>query len=333
MRLAYPSIQDKPPRRMHLKSLKIFCDIVRLGSFSKAAELNGVSQPNVSQLVHQLEERLGVKLIDRSRRPFVVTPEGKHYHQGCCELVKGYEQLENQVQTMHHASASRLTIAAIYSVGVAQMHRLVGEFRTTQPEVDLRVVYMHPDQVYEAVNGGEADLGIVSYARSTDRLQVMSWREETYAVAVPPNHRLATASYATAETLCGEPLVLPSPGLRVRDEINRFLSSHPCELKIAAEFDNLESIKRAVEVDEGIALLPETVFVSECTSGTLCRVRLEGTSSEPPLIRPLGIISPRDSLLSEAAEGFMQLLKEHASDPPDDVARNSQESLTSQATA
>ncbi len=316
---------------MHLKSLKIFCDIVRLGSFSKAAELNGVSQPNVSQLVHQLEERLGVKLIDRSRRPFVVTPEGNHYHQGCSELVKGYEQLEKQVQTMHQASASRLTIAAIYSVGVAQMHRLVGEFRATQPEVDLRVAYMHPDQVYEAVNGGEADLGIVSYARSTDRLQVMPWRDETYAVAVPPTHHLANASYATAETLCGEPLVLPSPGLRVRDEINRFLASHPCELHVAAEFDNLESIKRAVEVDEGIALLPEPVFISECISGTLSRVRLEGTSPEPPLIRPLGIISPRDSILSEAAEGFMHLLKEHAGDPPEVVASNSPKSLTSQA--
>lgn len=307
---------------MHLKSLKIYCDIVRLGSFSKAAELNGVSQPNVSQVVNQLEERLEVRLIDRSRRPFVVTPEGTRYHEGCRELVQDYLRLEDQVRSIHQEATSRLTIAAIYSVGVGQMHRLVGEFRTAQPKIDLRVAYMHPDQVYEAVADGEADLGIVSYARSTDRLQAKSWREETYAVAVSPGHRLAASPFATAESLCGEPIVMPSRGLRMRDEIHQFFASHPCELQVAAEFDNLESIKRAVEVEEGIALLPEPTFMSERAMGTLVRVPLGNPNDrKPALVRPLGIITPRDQILSEAAEGFMHLLKEHASDPPDVLPR------------
>ena len=81
---------------MHTRWLKIFCDVVDHGSFSHAAEDNGISQSNASQVVHQLEERLGVQLIDRSTRPFVLTPEGHKFHDGARVIVQRYDDLERK---------------------------------------------------------------------------------------------------------------------------------------------------------------------------------------------------------------------------------------------
>ena len=106
---------------MHLRFLKTFCDIVDLGSFSRAAKANGVSQSNASQIVHHLEEHLGVQLIDRSKRPFLVTPEGKRFHEGARVIVQRYDDLEREVRSLHEATAARLTVASIYSVGLAHM--------------------------------------------------------------------------------------------------------------------------------------------------------------------------------------------------------------------
>src|SRR5437763_10233374 len=87
-------------KRMQLESLKIFCDVVRWASFSRGAAENGISQSSASQAVHQLETRLGLKLIDRSKRPLVLTPQGKVYYDGCRDLVGRYEELENRVKAL-----------------------------------------------------------------------------------------------------------------------------------------------------------------------------------------------------------------------------------------
>ena len=92
---------------MQLESLKIFCDVVRWASFSRGAAENGISQSSASQAVHQLEVRLGVKLIDRSKRPLVLTPQGKVYHEGCKELVDRYLEFENRVKALEDREHGR----------------------------------------------------------------------------------------------------------------------------------------------------------------------------------------------------------------------------------
>lgn len=308
---------------MHLKSLKVFCDIIRLGSFSKAAELNHVSQPSASQLVNHLEERLGVELIDRSRRPFLVTDAGTAYYEGCRELVQRYEELESIVRGLQQCPGGRLRVAAIYSVGLGQMHRVVEEFRREQAGAELRVDYMHPDQVRAAVLSGEAELGITSFPEAGRQLAVTPWRDEAFALAVNPDHELATAGKVAVHTLDGQFMVMPQAGLRVRDEIDRWLASHNVSAKVAAEFDNLEFVKRAIEVGEGIGLLPAQTFLNETYSGSLVRVDLLDEAGQPEsFVRPLGVIHKRDEELTEAAEHFLRLLARHANDPPAPIPRN-----------
>ncbi|TWU00151.1 HTH-type transcriptional activator CmpR [Botrimarina colliarenosi] len=307
---------------MHLKSLKVFCDIIRLGSFSKAAALNGVSQPSASQLVNHLEDRLGVELIDRSRRPFRVTEAGKAYYEGCRDLVQRYESLEGLVRGLQQSPGGRLRVAAIYSVGLGQIHRVVEEFHTKWPNVELRIDYMHPDQVRAAVLAGEADLGVTSFPEADRQISVTPWRDEAFALAVNPDHALASARQIAVQTLDGERMVMPQAGLRVRDEIDRWLASHRVTAKVAAEFDNLEFVKRAIEVGEGIGLLPGQTFVNETFAGTLVRIDLVDEAGRPEtFVRPLGVLRRRDDEVSQAAENFLQLLDRHANDSPEPLPR------------
>jgi len=113
---------------MQIKSLKVFCDVVSRRSFSKAADDNGMSQSGASQIVHQLEEELGAKLLDRSKRPFVLTPEGTVYYEGCRKLIHRFYALEEEVKTLHDDVAGRVCVASIYSVGFSHLSHYVREF-------------------------------------------------------------------------------------------------------------------------------------------------------------------------------------------------------------
>jgi DNA-binding transcriptional LysR family regulator len=290
---------------MHLRFLKIFCDIVDLGSFSRAAEANGVSQSNASQVVHQLEERMGVKLIDRSKRPFLLTPEGKRFHEGSRVIVQRYEDLEREVKSLHEAVEARLTVASIYSVGLAHMSGCLREFLAARPRADVRLEYLHPHRVYEAVDAGQADLGLVSYPEESASLVALPWRTEPMVLVCYPQHSLARQPSVTLEELRGESLVAFQAGLKIREEIDAVLEERNVPVRVALEFDNIETIKRAVEIGAGISILPEPTVAREIEDGTLVQIPLVGL----PLVRPLGIIHRRDRKLSTTAQQFIQLLQ------------------------
>jgi DNA-binding transcriptional LysR family regulator len=293
---------------MHLKTLKIFCDVVRQRSFSRAAEENDISQSGASQLIHQLEERLGVKLIDRSKRPFVLTPEGEVFYEGCRGLVERYFALEDKVRTLHQEVAGRVRVASIYSVGLHHMSRHIQNFLSQYPKTNVRLEYLHPHRVYEAIEGDKADLGLVSYPKSSRTLQAIQWRAEPMVLACAPNHRLATCSCIDLSQLDGLRLIGFDSGLTIRREIDQVLSQHQVEVEVAMEFDNIETIKRAIEIDAGVGLLPEPTTTREVAAGTLVTIPL--TTDE--LVRPLGIIYRRGRELSSAAWRFIDLLKQEA---------------------
>jgi DNA-binding transcriptional LysR family regulator len=295
---------------MHIRFLKIFCDIVDLASFSRAAEANGVSQSNASQVVHQLEERLGVQLIDRSKRPFLITPEGQRFLEGCRVIVQRYDDLEREVRSLHEAVVARLTVASIYSVGLAHMSRFLREFLSKNPRADVRLEYLHPHSVYESVDSGQADLGLVSYPEASESLATIEWRAEPMVLVCHPEHPLASEQNIPWSALAGQQLVAFQTGLKIREEIDRALSEHGVSAEIALEFDNIETIKRAIEIGTGVSLLPEPTIAREVAEGSLVMVPLEDRS----LVRPLGIIHRRDRKLSDTAERFIQMLQATAAE-------------------
>jgi DNA-binding transcriptional LysR family regulator len=295
---------------MHLRFLKTFCDIVDLGSFSRAAKANGVSQSNASQIVHHLEERLGVQLIDRSKRPFVVTQEGQRFHEGARVIVQRYDDLEREVRSLHEAVAARLTCASIYSVGLAHMSGLLRQFLAAHPRADVRLEYLHPHRVYEVVDQGQADLGLVSYPEESPSVAAIPWRTETIALVCYPQHPLAKRRSVTLNMLKNEPFVAFQEGLKIREEIDAVLEREKVPVRVSLAFDNIETIKRAIEIGSGVSLLPEPTTAREIEAGTLVQVPIEGVS----MVRPLGIIHRRDRNLSEMAQKFIELLR--AQDAP-----------------
>ena len=295
---------------MHIKSLKVFCDVVKQRSFSKAADANGVSQSNASQVVHHLEEHLGVQLIDRSRRPFVLTAEGERYFEGCLKLLRQYAILEQDVRSLHDAEESRVTIASIYSAGLAHMSQHLHNFTGLFPSSDIRLEYLHPDRVIEVVESDQADFGITSYPEESRLLAAVPWRVEPMVIVAAPNHPIAQRQRAPLEVLRGETFVALQQGLRIREEIDRELTLRNIEVVRQFEFDNIETIKRAVEVSSSVTLLPAPTVAREVAAGMLSAVPLSGQA----LSRPLGFVYRRDREMSGTAQRFLEYLKEHADD-------------------
>lgn len=290
---------------MHLKSLKIFSDVVRHRSFSRAADENEISQSGASQLVHQLEERLGTKLIDRSKRPFVLTPEGRVFYEGCCTLVQDYDALEDRVRRLHREVIGRVRVASIYSVGLHHMNQHIQEFLARFPRANVRLEYLHPDRVYEEVKNDIADLGLVSYPQSSRKVEATIWREEPMLVVCSPGHRLAGAAQVSLADLDGEKAIGFDTDLTIRRKIDRLLQQRHVQLDVVMEFDNIETIKRAIEIDAGIGILPAPTVAREVQLGSLVTAPLDDVQ----LTRPIGIIHRRGRELSLAAERFIEILR------------------------
>src|SRR5262245_8192919 len=289
---------------MHLKSLKVFCDVVGRRSFSRAASENGISQSGASQIVNALEEHLGVQLIDRTKRPFVLTPEGEAYYEGCRKLVQRYFALEEEVKTLHEEVAGRVSVASIYSIGLSHINRFVQRFLQSYPKANVRVQYQHPNRVYELVESDQVDLGLVSYPRSSRTIKATTWREEPMVLVCAPGHRLASRERVSLEDLHGLEIIAFDADLEIRHEIDRALAAKGVEVRIAMEFDNTETIKRAVEIDAGVSLLPAPTVDREVTAGALAARPLAGVE----LARPIGIIQRRGKELGKTASRFMLLL-------------------------
>jgi DNA-binding transcriptional LysR family regulator len=293
---------------MHIRSLQIFCDVVDRRSFSRAADDNGISQSSASQVVQALEERLGVQLLDRSKRPFELTPEGERYYDGCRQIVKRYHELEEEVRTLHDAEARRLVVASIYSVGLHHMSAFMQRFSAEHPRAQVRLEYLHPHRVCEVVENGDADLGIVSYPKESDSIAALPWRSEPMVIVCHPGHRLAAETSASLKAVAGEPFVAFEEGLAIREAIDRALGASHADVNVALEFDNIETIKRAIEIGAGVSVLPEPSVRREIALGSLAKVAIAGNG----LVRPLGILHRRDRALSELAQQFVGLLKSDA---------------------
>ncbi|MCY4026933.1 MAG: LysR family transcriptional regulator [Acidobacteria bacterium] len=294
---------------MHLESLNIFCDVVRHQSFSRGAMASSVSQSAASQAVRQIEKRLGAQLIDRSKRPWRLTPEGRLFFKGCQEIVERYHELEEAVQRRQQPSGYTVRVASIYSVGLHDLSQYVDRFRASAPGAGVDLEYMHPDQIYSRVLADQSDLGLISFANPGRELTATPWQSQPMVVACPPGHRLARSAAAMEpRVLRGAAFVTFDRGLKVRREIDRFLRRHDADVHVVAEFDNIENIKQAIEDGAGVALLPEPTLRREVERGTLVKVALGTEPGEPPFVRPLSIIRRRRRRLNPAVTGFIELL-------------------------
>jgi len=291
---------------MHLRNVEVFCDIVACRSFSKAAELRGISQPAASHSVQQLEERVGTTLIDRSQRPLRLTSAGEAYYDGCRKLLDDFRLVEDRVRSLGGTISGRVRMAAIYSVGLLQMSEYTQRMQAVNSAVEVQLDYVHPDEVYARVRGDEADLGIVSFPRDGGDVTCIPWLEQEMGLVVSPGDALAGRESVELQAIAGKPFVGFTSDLTIRRETDRLLKRHRVSVRVVHEFDNIENIKRAVEIGAGAALLPLASVRREREFGSLKAIPL----ADVEFTRPLGIIHKRHKHLSAAAEQFVEVLHE-----------------------
>jgi len=289
---------------MNLETLRVYCDVVRCQSFSQGAAMNGVTQSAASQAVNQLEKFLNVQLIDRSKRPFVLTTEGQTCYEGFREVLDRFDICESRVRSMREEISGLVRVAAIYSIGLHDMGRAMQEFIRQYPKAKVRLEYLRPNRIHDAVLNEEVDLGIVSYPQNQRGLACIPLRKEDMVFVCHPEHYLAKLRKVNASQLRGETFVGFDRDLMIRKEIDNYLRQHQIRVKMAMEFDNIETIKQAVEIGAGISMLPKPTVRKEIEQGTLIEIPMVMRK----LRRPIGIIHLQRRIFTSAMAKFIDLL-------------------------
>jgi DNA-binding transcriptional LysR family regulator len=297
---------------MNIETIRICCDVLRHQSFSRGAALNNVSQSAATQSVHRVEQHFGVQLVDRSRRPFVLTAEGQICYEGFRTMLECYDAIDARLRALRAEIVGVVRVAAIYSVGLYDMARVMQDYMLQYPKAKVRLEYLRPNKVFDAVLNAEADLGIISYPTPSPEIAVIPWRSERMVLVTCPQHRLAQERAVTAEHLQGEEFIAFDRDLSIRREIDRHLRQRAVSVRIVMEFDNIETIKQAIEIGAGISILPEPTVRREAQLGTLVVVPLIA----PEIRRQIGIIHRTRKVFSPPMTKFVELLQGLRDTPP-----------------
>ena len=290
---------------MYVETFKVFCDLAETGSFSKAASLNSITQSAVSQQIRALETRYEVRLVERGRRNFCLTLEGSAFLEASREILEVYNHLGDRLHEMRNVVAGELRIASIYSVGLHELPPRLKVFRKKHPDVEVHVAYRRSAQVYAQVLSGEVDLGLVAYPAKRAGLQIEIFDEDEMVVICHPNHALAKKKRIALNQIDGEKFIAFEPDLPTRKVIDRHLRDNGVEIVHTMEFDNVETVKRAVEIESGLSIVPQNAVRQEVASGALVAIHLEGIQ----FCRPLGVITKRNRPRSPAHKEFVAALR------------------------
>lgn len=294
-----------------METLRLFCDVARFQSFSQAAGEHGLTQSAVSQRIGALEQKLGAKLIDRSVRPLALTSAGAVFYAEARELVERFDLLTQRIGQMRGGPSGHLQIEAIYSAGIDLLNHIEEAFEAAFPQVKVDIHYKRPDEVYDAVRQERCDLGILSYPQRWPDVGVIPLRDERMVVVCHCDHELAERDMLEPADLETIPMIAFESTLPVARRIRRYLRENHAAPRVLNEFDNIDTIKNAVEVTDAFAILPRRTVLAQVSNGQLAMVPLT-----PPLTRPLGIIyhrrkgAPRQ--FTPAVQAFVDFLLRHA---------------------
>ena len=293
---------------MHIETLKIFCDLAELQSFSKTAEKHLLSQSAVSQQLAQLELTHKCQLLNRKKRPLALTAAGQLFYDACKDIVERYEQLRSELSSLQKSSAGRINIAAIYSIGMHTLPNYVKKFMVKHPNVNVHIEYFSAGRIYELILAGDVDIGLVAAPKRDKRLEVYDFEDEPLVLVCSPKHPLANESEVDIHKVQFERFIGFEKDVPTRIWIDNILQRYNIVVRPMMEFDNIETIKRAVEINSGISILPRTAIVQELGSGTINAIPF----SNENFIRPTGIIVRKNKILSQAGRYLIELLRKKA---------------------
>jgi DNA-binding transcriptional LysR family regulator len=293
---------------VQIQSFKIFCDLVETESFTRAAQINSVTQSAVSQQISSLERQLKSLLIERSKKKFRLTREGELLYEHGKQIVSTHDSLLHRLQEVKDIISGTIRVATIYSIGLHDLPPYLKKFLKAYPTVNIHVEYQRANQVYDDVLGNVVDLGLIAYPNKDSRLEIVPLREEQMVLICHPKHALTKSKQLKLAQLEGQKFIGFEPDIPTRKAVDKVLRDGGISVKVVMEFDNIETVKRAVEIEAGVSIVPAGTVAGEVSKQTLTALPFADVS----IGRPLAVIYKKNKVLSPAMTQFIALLKETA---------------------
>jgi DNA-binding transcriptional LysR family regulator len=291
---------------MQIESLKVFCDLAETESFTKAAQINNVTQSAVSQQISSLERQFKSLLIERSKKKFRLTREGQVLYEFSKQIIQSYDSLHSKLQEIKDIISGTIRVATIYSIGLHDLPPYIKKFLKSYPTVNVHVEYRRANQVYDDVLSNVVDLGLVAYPTRESKLETIPLRKDPLVLICHPGHPFAKARSVKLKSLSGQKFIGFEPDIPTRKALDKILKESNVEVNHVMEFDNIETVKRAVEIDAGISIVPQGTVLQEVAKQTLAQVQLE----DGEYYRPLAAIYKKNKVLSPAVKQFVAILKD-----------------------
>lgn len=292
---------------MDLDQLHTFLEIVRLKSFSKAAQSCFRTQPAVSAQVRQLEQDLGAPLFERLGTKIALTPAGRIFADYAEQILELRKRAQDTISELERTPRGELVIAANEATCIYVLPRVFYEYKKLFPNVEIVVDRSYGARVVEAVVDNQADFGLTQLPVKEKRLQVVKIHSDEIKLIVPPGHPFTRKKEVLATELIGEPLLLPKTGT-TRNRLSAWLEAVEDEISVSMELDSTEMIKRFVMAGLGVSFVAATHCMEEVAAGKLAAISL----GPDPIVRQVGLIYRRDKALSKAALGFIEVVSEYA---------------------
>src|SRR5476649_2530986 len=234
---------------MQIESLKVFCDLAETESFTKAAQINNVTQSAVSQQISALERTFKSLLIERSKKKFRLTREGQALYEYSKQIIQTYDSLNSKLQELKDIISGTIRLATIYSIGLHDLPPFIKRFMKSYPTVNVHVEYRRANQVYEDVLSNVVDLGLVAYPVKDSKLEIVALRKEPLVLVCHPQHAFAKQKTVKLKALAGQKVIGFEPDIPTRKALDKILKEHGVEIKHVMEFDNVETVKRLARRD------------------------------------------------------------------------------------
>ena len=292
---------------MDLDQLHTFLEVVRLKSFSKAAQTCYRTQPAISAQVRQLEQELHTSLFDRLGTKIALTPAGKIFAEHAEQILELRRRAQDTINELERVPRGELVIAANEATCIYVLPSVFSVYKKKFPNVQISVDRSYGARVVEAVLDNLADFGITQLPIQEKKLQVAQIHSDEIVLLLPGRHPLANKKHVLPADVAGHPLLLPKSGT-TRSRLNAWLEPVEREVQTSMELDSTEMIKRFVMAGLGFSFLAASHCREEVASGKLSAVPL----GPEPMYRNVALIYRKDKALSKAALGFIQVILEHA---------------------
>lgn len=262
---------------MEIRQLRAFVAIAESGTFTAGALRVHVTQAAISMQIRQLENEIGARVFVRAPRHVILTEAGEHLLRRARHILREHDAALDEIAELAGAERGRLRIGSASAMVLTdQLPVILTELRKQHPAAEIAVGSGTSESLVEQILAGELDIAFVSLPVDARGIQTERLSEDQLVAIASPKHKLAKQKTISAYTLAGERLILGERGGNTRRLIDQFFAQAGVTLHVAMELSRQAAIRRMVEEDMGVGIVPLQSVRDEVEKGKLVRWWIEG---------------------------------------------------------